>query len=339
MLLEKFNLERGRYKLNKGTNLNSSWWMLPTFAKLEKIGGPEFCAWISECVPSYMLEIDASKLSDVKFEGWKKTKENSWEVVLTHSQMVSLADILDMYYEDVFTLPHKRLSCHAVAKSSSLLLNKGSSLLKMFSVVISSGIFIVTISVLRKLYLPHLPSRKIYIQENSETQLSDINCAPHQSVELSKLKMCCVAIIERIKDSYGLPGEISISDDCAWIGELPTCLKKVDDIDSNTLDSSSSSTLPEANEEEMKALQDTASYQVVLSSNGNIRGFQPTSRVAVNNWAANPLAKDLYGGKDLSPGLLEPGLKISNPGDVVVLELLMSVNPDSYFALARPVER
>ncbi|KAL0442711.1 UNVERIFIED_CONTAM: hypothetical protein Slati_1993800 [Sesamum latifolium] len=34
---------------------------------------------------------------------------------------------------------------------------------------------------------------------------------------------------------------------------------------------------------------------VVLSTDGNIIGFQPTNRIAVNNWAANPLAKELLG--------------------------------------------
>lgn len=41
---------------------------------------------------------------------------------------------------------------------------------------------------------------------------------------------------------------------------------------------------------------------MVLSDKGNIIGFQPKNRVAVNNWAANPIAKELYGGKNLSPG-------------------------------------
>jgi hypothetical protein len=41
---------------------------------------------------------------------------------------------------------------------------------------------------------------------------------------------------------------------------------------------------------------------VVLSTDGKIVGFQPMSRVAVNRWAANPLAKELYGGRKLSPG-------------------------------------
>lgn len=43
--------------------------------------------------------------------------------------------------------------------------------------------------------------------------------------------------------------------------------------------------------------------QVVFTSEeGKIVGFQPLSRVAVNQWADNPLARELYGGKKLSPG-------------------------------------
>lgn len=46
----------------------------------------------------------------------------------------------------------------------------------------------------------------------------------------------------------------------------------------------------------------------MLSSEGKVIGFQPTSGVAVNHWAANPLAKELYGGKKLSPGKLHDSL-------------------------------
>jgi len=35
-------------------------------------------------------------------------------------------------------------------------------------------------------------------------------------------------------------------------------------------------------------------------------------------------------------GIIEPGLKVSLPEKVIVVELLMSINPDAYFALARP---
>lgn len=35
-------------------------------------------------------------------------------------------------------------------------------------------------------------------------------------------------------------------------------------------------------------------------------------------------------------GFIEPGVKISRPSNVAVLELLMSLNPNSRFAFARP---
>ncbi|KAL0305689.1 UNVERIFIED_CONTAM: hypothetical protein Sradi_5986200 [Sesamum radiatum] len=259
------------------------------------------------------------------------------EVVLTHSQMVSLADILDMFYEDVFTLPNKRLSCNAVAKSSNLAINKF-LVEDLVNCPCEWGVS-VAITVLRKLYLPHLPIRKNYIRENSQIPLSDVRFAPHHSVEISELETCSLSIIRRIKDSFGWPGEIRMnSNACVWTGELPKFLREVDDSDSNMLDILSPSIPPGAINEETVALEDIASYQVVLSTDGNIIGFQPTNRIAVNNWAANPLAKELYDGKNLSPGLVEPGLKISHPSGVVALELLMSLNPRSNFALVRPVD-
>lgn len=87
ILVGKFNLERSNYKL-KETKSKKSYWRSLTFSKLEKIGGPEFCSWISECVPSYILKVDASKFSNVKFDGWKKSEATEWEVFLTHYQLV-----------------------------------------------------------------------------------------------------------------------------------------------------------------------------------------------------------------------------------------------------------
>ncbi|GFP97546.1 hypothetical protein PHJA_001898700 [Phtheirospermum japonicum] len=337
MLLEKFKLERGKYEL-KGSKLKNSWWSSNAFSKLEKIGGPEFCVWISEFLPTYVLEMDSDKFSDLEFEGWRKTDENIWEAALTHSQMVSLAEILDMYYEDVFTLPNKGLSCYAVARPSNLNLNKGSSFLKTLSIVVASGIFLVMISVLGKICLPRQPIRNKFIQKYSQAPFSEINCVPHHSVDFFELEMCFVSIIRRIKNYFGWPGEISNKTGvCAWVGEVPKFLKEVDKTDSSMLDVSSTSTPLAASDEEMKAVEDIASYQVVVTRDGSIVGFQPTNRVAVNNWAANPLAKGLHGGKNLSPGLLEPGVKFSRPSDVLALELLISLNPKSYFAMVRGV--
>ncbi|XP_073156383.1 uncharacterized protein [Henckelia pumila] len=336
ILLEKFNLERSSYEL-KETKLKKSCWRSLAFSKLEKIGGPEFCSWISECVPSYILKIDANKFSNVKFDGWNKSEANELEVFLTHSQLVSLADTLDMYYEDVFTLPSERLSCSAVATPSNLALNKGSSLLKMFSIALAGGIFLVAIGVVAKINFPHLPSRKRDILDGSPPQSICVDSVPHHSMESSKVESCCVEIIRRVKNYYGWPGEVNwMNHGCyAWIGELPSYLSVVDDIESNVIGTPSVSKSLAAGDEDMKTLQDIASYQVVLSAEGSIIGFQPSNRVAVNNWAANPISKELYGGKNLSPGLFEPGLRISCPNDVLVLKLLMSINPESCFALVR----
>ncbi|XP_047974222.1 uncharacterized protein LOC125216524 [Salvia hispanica] len=338
-LHKKFISERGKYNL-KGSQLKKSWLTSPAFSELEKIGGPEFCAWISECVPSYMFEIDSHGRDNVKFEGWKTLGENRLGVVVTHAQMVSLVDILDMFYEDTFTLPEKTLPCYTVAKPSKLDINKGSFMLKTLSTVLVSGIFFVTISVLGKLCLPKLlPIRKRFIQQNSQSPLCDIVHVPDHSLEPSELETCCVSIIRRIKDSFGWSGEISTpSSACACIGELPKFMSEGDYKNFSTSDMSPTSMPLQASEEEMKRLEDIASYQVMVSTDGKIIGFQPANRVAVNNWAANPLAKELHGGKKLSPGLLEPGLKIRNPNGMVVLELLISLNPKSYFALVRAVD-
>ncbi|CAA0823635.1 Unknown protein [Striga hermonthica] len=336
-LVEKFNSERGKHKL-KVPKLKSRWWMPTAFSKLEKIGGHEFLTWASEVLPAYILEIASDKYSDVEFGGWKKTDGNRWQVVLTHSQMVDLADVLDMYYEDIFTLPNKRLPCYAAVKPSDLDYTKSNSFLKTLSCVFVSGILLVTFSVLGKLFVPHLPIN--FIQQKSQASLSDVILVPDQSLEIPELETCCVSIIRKIKDSFGWPDEIRIkSGPCAWIGELPKFMRGMDDRDSTTKLDISSILVPLAeNEVEKQALEDIGSYQVVVSSEGDILGFQPTNRVAVNNWASNPLAKVLHGGKTLSPGFFEPGLKIGRPSSVLVLELLMSLNPKSYFAMVRAVD-
>lgn len=86
-LLENFNLMKANYKCIE-TQTKYHWWTSSAISTLEKISGPEFRTWMSEYIPSYRLQIDPDRLKSVKFEGWKKSAENRWEVLLTHSQMV-----------------------------------------------------------------------------------------------------------------------------------------------------------------------------------------------------------------------------------------------------------
>ncbi|TMW90288.1 hypothetical protein EJD97_015963 [Solanum chilense] len=337
VLLQKFSSERANYRPREGRWMGN-WLTSTTYSKLEQIGGPEFIAWLSERVPAYKLQIDAEKLDNVKFEGWKETATNTWEVFLTHSQMVGLSDVLDMYYEDVYTLPHKQLSLGVVAKSFNSPSSKRSiSMSKAISMVLASGIFLVAIRILGQRYLPYLPIRKHYHPGVNPVNSSDMISIQPQSMESCKLEDYCVSIVRRIKEFYCWPGDVVMgSGSSAWIGELPIYLKN--EMDSEVLDLNSSSTPSEGIEDEMKAAgEDIASYQIVLSGDGKIAGFQPTSRVAESQWEANPLVKELYGTEKLSPDLIEQDLKRSRASDAVVLELLMSTNPQSSFALVRPV--
>lgn len=86
-LLERFRLEIGKYK-PKEAKWKSNWLASSAYLKLERIGGPEFAAWVSEYVPSYGLQINTDKFSNVKLEGWEELDTNMCWVVLTHSQMV-----------------------------------------------------------------------------------------------------------------------------------------------------------------------------------------------------------------------------------------------------------
>ncbi|KAI3887746.1 hypothetical protein MKX03_018593 [Papaver bracteatum] len=403
------------------------WWTPSTYSKLEKIGGTEFRNWASEYIPAYRLQIDTDKLKDVKLDGWRKSEENRWEVLLTHSQMVGLAEILDMYYEDVYTLPDKQLSSGVVADYTNLMKNKRStSFLKMLSFALAGGVFVILVNIASHLYWPNLRKAQMSPRMSSSISLSETSYYQHQSLEAAKVEELCISVVKNIKDSVGWPGDI-VTDKVvgAWSGELPIYLRRLynvgigqetvscnekdikelltaeapvvscnvegpkepiadvsldvstsvasvsaksnDNLETksvqNTVSSKVVSSSGEDTEEQLiaevpvdlstsasslsnqsnndleaKSAENIASYQVVLSKDGDIIGFQPTSRVAVNHWASNPLAKELYKGKKISPGLIEPGLKIPLPRELVQLELLMSVNSESWFVLARPIQ-
>ncbi|XP_021637453.2 uncharacterized protein LOC110633254 isoform X1 [Hevea brasiliensis] len=337
-LLANFNSTKESFRGIKKRN-KYNWWTLVAHSKLEKIGGPDFSAWTSEYVPAYRLQINADKVKDVKFEGWRRSAENRWEVLLTHSQMAGLAEILDMYYEDVYSLPDKELSCHAITKFTNFSNKKrSSSLLNILSASLASGIFLITITALRQFSFPHIRKGEMYAQEHRSPPSSEIKFAVNESQDAEKLQGFCVLIVKKIKDAFGWPGNIiTETDNGAWIGDVPKYLKVMGKSESTREENSTSAPEQKIDEDMKSSAQDIASYQVVLSTDGKIVGFQPTSRVAVNHWASNPLASELYGGRKLSPGFIEPSHKIRLPNEIVVIELLMSVNLNACFALARPV--
>ncbi|XP_008782102.2 uncharacterized protein LOC103701713 [Phoenix dactylifera] len=353
--VDKFNLVKGK-SLDRGRKMKHRWWAPPSYSSLVKYRGPGFSDWTSEFIPAYRLQINHT-FKDTKLEGWQKLADNRWEVLLTHFQMVELANILDMYYEDRYTLPDKQLSYNLVTKSSNVSRNK-SSAWKMIFVTLAGGFIVLLISVLAQVCWPHLQKSRKALEQNTSVSLSETDCCHLQLLEAAELEALCVSVVKKIKDALGWPGDIMFDANLgAWTGKLPHCLRNNDlishaiygsredatycpgDVQTNAELSTSISSYETINADAQLTAQDIASFQVVLSGDGKIMGFQPTSRVAVNNWATNPLVKELYGGRKLSPGLLEPTLKIPRPHEVVLIELLMSVTPESSFALARPIEQ
>ncbi|KAL9259908.1 hypothetical protein AKJ16_DCAP23863 [Drosera capensis] len=357
ILLQNFRTLKGNSQIQ---DKHSTYWFASSlWNKLEKIGGSEFSSWTAEFVPYYKLQINASRYCGAEFGGWEEANGNIREALLTHSQMVALADILDMFLDDRYTLPNKELPCGTLKNVRKMTNNKRKyPLWGLLMTAVASAVFSVALAVSWQLASRHLFPNKQRHPADYNTLISSAEYNTHISPEATgaqhlsletmeetlegtmlatsletseegtKLETFCAEIVRKIKDSYGWGGIITSKPGLGtWIGELPGYFKSNHESDNSPQD-----------EQVKEPPLDIASYQVVLSLEGKIVGFQPTSGVAVNNWAANPLARELYGGKRLSPGLFEPRLQISKPDGVIVLELLMSVNPDAYFALARPAQ-
>lgn len=318
-------------------------------------GKAEDSGFSHEYAPSYRILIDANKFKDVEFQGWKKSTDNKWEALFTHFQLVELANALDMFFEDRYTVPNKEFGCQWVSRSSNSLKKKTSSW-KVFISALACGCVLISFGILARLYSPQILKDRNVFQKYTSVSQADTEPCQIQSLGVDELETFCVSIIEKIKNVHAGSADIMVDKSIGvWMGMLPDSLRKVHNTVANQIISRNGDadgglpnytqvhacTDPSVRENlglEITSGQDICSYQVVLSIDGEIIGFQPTSRVAVNNWATNPLAKVLYKGKKISPGLVEPSVKIPQPSKIVLIELLMSANPDSWFVLARPCQ-
>eukprot|EP01018_Ginkgo_biloba_P000705 Gb_15239 [translate_table: standard] len=121
--LERTRLIQGREK-HRELGASRNWWPMPiTSSSLHKICGIESDAWINEYIPVHKLQIDVSKFKNVKFHGGQKYPNHVWEILLSHLQMVELADVLDMYYVDPQTCPGKQLRSRIILESPKFVTN------------------------------------------------------------------------------------------------------------------------------------------------------------------------------------------------------------------------
>lgn len=190
----------------------------------------------------------------------------------------------------------------------------------------------------------------------------------NEEVSAEEMQVICTLVVEMVKNALQWPDDIkSTEGKGAWIGKDLTEWGRLEDKFCTTAvveddPSSGNKKVETINETGVKKLRqavaskgdtfsqdhiqgnlqgpntsDIAVYEVTLSRDGNLLGFQPTNRAAVNRWASNPLAKALYGNQKIRPGLFEPRLKFKGPPkEAVIVELLMLDDPTSRLITARP---
>lgn len=257
-----------------------------------------------------------------------------------------------MFYEDRFTLPYKELPYGLINEFSGV--SKDKSFWKILLVPLAGGCFAFAISILAQLCFPNVLRAGKTSNQITLIPPTSTTCSQIQSLEPCELETMCSSVVKKIRDALCWPGDIEINKNIgAWIGTVPSYLKIKDfnvlcaenfelnapqgDVPAKEASSSSKSiSLGTSNSGIQMTSSDIASYEVVLSRVGDIIGFQPKNRLAVNHWASNPLVNFLYLQQKLTPGIFEPSPKIPRPQETVIFELLMSENPESYFALARP---
>ncbi|CAN1810565.1 hypothetical protein LINPERHAP1_LOCUS25943 [Linum perenne] len=290
--------------------------------------------------------LESFKLSKGKFSGMKRNQGYKWwtpsaesklesrggaefsawtsEFVAIYQLLVDGDKVGDVKFEGWTKLPDNKfevLLTHSQMRKSTLM--------KTLSLVFASGVCLITLVALGQFDLSFLRRGQKHAQQPRSLLTSETEYLTNESVDPEQLNKLCVSVIKRMKDAYDWPEDIQTDLNLgAWIGEIPNYLKmrEITEPKSKAL-STGLESMQDIDEKVKSSVQDIASYQ-------------PTSEVGLNQWAANPLANELYGVEKPSPkpDIIEPQLKTKQlPDEAVVIELLMSVK-DAHFALARPFQ-
>lgn len=156
----------------------------PNFSPLEKVAGAEFGEWAKEFVPAYKLQVDGNSFKDIKLEGLQEMPNNRWEALLTHTQMDKLLHILDMYYEDRYTLPEKELSC-GLAVETSITIKK--FMWKLFIGSIAGVCILIITAIFAQIYRPRLLKTRESSDQNSTLPLIEPYTPQFKSLNTAEL--------------------------------------------------------------------------------------------------------------------------------------------------------
>ncbi|CAM6086765.1 unnamed protein product [Calypogeia fissa] len=347
---------------------HQAWWPTPSVSLPPDIL-PDHVpdSWIREFIPMHKVQIDTSKLKVIA-KGWQPTKtEQVIELCLTHSQLVDAADMLDLYYEDKYTTPAKALVSGVDLKVSHISQSKvAKTVWTLVLSCIAGGVLLVGLLAVAKLKASSstklLSSKSSVASAVSRTDSSFTNkwcrvrtdrqalLPKNEGIPAEEMESLCHHVVSRLKDAFNLNGEVESSPDRgAWIGvdlsqwgrTQNTEEAMVGNADRNGRQEVIQDVENQPNvvkDSGTNSVDDILRYQVVLTRDGKVVGFQPGNKAAVGFWADFPFAKELHKGRRLGAGLFERGLKYADLSEeVVAIELLCEESSSPAFT-ARPLQ-
>ncbi|XP_047078910.1 uncharacterized protein LOC124689418 [Lolium rigidum] len=153
---------------------------------IEEIGGPDFVLWAHEFIPSYKLQINAAAFKNTELKGCHELTNNRREVLVSHFQLAELGNVLDMYFEDQFTLPGKTFHSHWNAEPSKIRKNNG-YLNNLFAFLAGSSVILI-VGVLAQLFWPQsLKDKSLFMGSSCSSSSSQRYCSDVHSLDNSEL--------------------------------------------------------------------------------------------------------------------------------------------------------
>ncbi|KAL2622924.1 hypothetical protein R1flu_003129 [Riccia fluitans] len=346
---------------------HQSWWPLSDALSASNfLADEDLRNFSNEFVPIHKIEIDMSRLQ-VEAKGWQTTnkRDHVLELQLTHAQLVDMADMMDLFYEDGSTVPTKNLKSGLNLNVSQ---NTRSKVAKtVWTVVVSAlagGILIVGLLVasrIRGSSTSNSRTSSLTSSIVSETSFKSKWCTPkynrqvllpsNNDIPPEEIEALCTQVVLRMKDVFKLDGVVQSSPGKgAWLGSDITSWGRTEseedlaspqtsgNYDRAQLGDSQLNKSPKVGRarplEEVVLL-----YQVMLSRDGKVVGFQPGNKPAIGYWLNYPFAEELHQGRKLGAGLIEPGLRyVEPPVQPVAIELLCRPQSETPSIAARPLE-
>lgn len=355
-----------------------SWWPAPTLGleTARKCLDKATDDWICEHVPMHKMHIDPGVL-DTQVAGDATIPRHSEELNLTHAQLLDLAGVFDLYYEDRFTLSNKNFQSGAILDFHCVSRSKMDRFLEATtfgSILLGAGIFAWLVAARlgrpSKITASNLVLNTVDVAVVSKSDLpssgktNESNFPVNEQLPAEEMESLCKLVIANLVKAFSWDVQVR---SCVGKGAWTECPSAETDTVQNCADPHQN-TLEEANilEESKEAAellpllssemkgdlaigkenqkqeidsgenrQGNVLFQVTLSRDGVVLGFQPLNEAAICCWGAMPFAQLLHNVQKLRPGFWERPLKYRGaPKDVVVLELHM--DPALSYALARP---